>query len=158
MSIGHPQYMDNTPENIYPFANDEEYHNLEVIKPQIKSIPLKADYMEAPRGKFAVAAFNPLVQGHHYTGYWNTVYDETEVEDSADRTYYTYLATRIDYWPVSNEEIVIVPAQPVTPDIFRQTLQKYTSPSLAGTAPTEGIYTGVGGARASGFSQYGFEP
>lgn len=158
MGVGHPAYFDNTPENIYPFGNDERYHQLEVYEPQIKSIPLKAPYMEAPHGRFAVAAFNPLIQGHHYNSYYGPVYDESEVEDSADRSYYTYLAIREDVWPVANKQIVIVPAQPVTPDIYRQTLAKYTSPSLAGTAPTEGIYTGIGGANTSGYGQYGFEP
>lgn len=156
MAIGHPAYYDNTPENIYPFANDERYHQLEVLEPQIKHIPLKAPYMEAPRGTFAVAAFNPLVQGHHYTGYWNTVYDENEVEESASHNYSTYLAIREDVWPVANKQIVIVPAQPVTQDVYRQTLQKYTSPSLAGSAPTQGIYTGQGGQVGS--VSYGFEP
>lgn len=158
MGVGHPAYYDNTPENIYPFSNDEVYHRYEVLEPQVKSIPLKAPFMEAPRGKFAIAAFNPLVQGHHYTGWFNTIYDENEVEESADRTYSTYLAIRMDYWPVSNDQIVIVPAQPVTQDIYRQTLQKYTSPSLAGTAPTEGIYTGIGGTTSTTTRQYGYEP
>jgi hypothetical protein len=157
MAIGHPAYYDNTPENIYPFANDEQYHELEVIQPHVKSIPLKAPFMEAPAGKFAVSAFNPLLTGHHYTGYWNTVYDESEVEDVADRSNWAYLAIRENLWPVSNDNLVVVPAQPVTPDIYRQTLAKYTSPSLAGSAPTQGIYTGIGGTAGAG-AQFGYEP
>lgn len=158
MAVGHPAYFDNTPDNIYPFSNDELYHELEVYQPQIKSIPLKAPFMQAPPGKFAVAAFNPLVQGHHYTGYFNTVYDENEVEDSASHQFPTYLAIRQDFWPVSNKQIVIVPAQAVTPEIWYSALSRYTSPSLAGTAPTEGIYTGVGGQPGSGGAGFGFEP
>jgi len=163
MSIGHPAYFDSTPGNIQP----DDRHHEGLIQPELHQIippPLKVPYMESPRGKFAVSAFNPLKTGHHYSGWYGAMYDEAEVENAADRTNWAYLAIREDFWPVSNEQIVIPPAQPVTPDIYRQTYQKFVSPSLSGAAPTQGVYTGIaftptqGFTVGSGYSSYGSEP
>lgn len=54
-----------------------------------------------------------------------------------------YTSEELYPYPIGSEMLYFAPEQPIRKDTFQQLAQRAQSPSVSGTAPTKGIYTGV---------------